>query len=134
MGIFKKLFGLEDQEKSAANQNWIALENKETLNSIVDESQRMPVLIYKHSTRCGISSMVWSGLQGSLDFEKSGGHHYYLDLLSYREISNEVATRFGIWHESPQAIVIYKGKVIHHSSHGQIDGARLTKIMSDTSL
>jgi bacillithiol system protein YtxJ len=45
---------------------------------------------------------------------------YYLDLLSYRPISNGVAELFGVFHQSPQALIIHKGKCVYNSSHFEI--------------
>jgi len=50
---------------------------------------------------------------------------YYLDLLNYREISNEVGVKFMLMHESPQLLVIKNGSVVNHASHGAINAINL---------
>jgi bacillithiol system protein YtxJ len=41
---------------------------------------------------------------------------YYLDLLIYRDISNQIATRFEVHHESPQVLLIVNGECIYDES------------------
>lgn len=100
--------------------NWEQLTDIGQLDAIESSSAHCPQLIFKHSTRCNISSMALSRLErawGDVDGRLVGWH---LDLLANRSVSNAVATRFGVMHESPQAILIIKGKVAHVSSHSGI--------------
>lgn len=95
--------------------NWKELNQLSPLNDIINASQSKPVLIYKHSTRCSISSVVKNRLEsGKLpeDFE-----YYYLDLIRHRDISNVIAEEFKVEHESPQVLIIKNGKAVYHSSH-----------------
>ena len=97
--------------------NWISIESAEMLDSLIEKSFEHPVLVYKHSTRCGLSSMVRSRLErswvnGPLDVEC-----YFLDIIAFRQISNEVEYRFGVLHESPQVLLIIRGKCLFHGSH-----------------
>jgi len=66
---------------------------------------------------CGISAHVKDNLFSSWDIQPETAELYYLDLLSHRAISNEIASRLGVIHQSPQAIVIQNGKAIGHASH-----------------
>jgi bacillithiol system protein YtxJ len=102
--------------------NWIALENENQLEEIRKESEGQPVLIFKHSTSCSISAAALNRLERSWKTEEVPQlKAYYLDLLSYRGLSREVANRFGIIHESPQVLLIDKGKCVYHSSHLSIN-------------
>lgn len=94
--------------------NWIPLTGIEQLEQIVILSSQKPQLIFKHSTRCSISMVVKSRLEKSdspenIDF-------YYLDLLSYRDISNQIASKFNVHHESPQVLLIKNGECIYDES------------------
>lgn len=73
--------------------------------------------VFKHSTRCSISSMAKSRFEReyNLDFPV-----YYLDLIQYRPISNLIAEKSGIEHQSPQLIVFQNGKPIYNGSHSGI--------------
>jgi len=99
--------------------NWIELNNQEQLNAIREKSDLKPQVIFKHSTRCSISSMALNRLERedapeSIDF-------YYLDLLKNRTLSNEVAEFFNVFHESPQILLIKKGVCTYDESHQGIN-------------
>lgn len=104
--------------------NWIELTNENQLKSIQEESQTQPVVIFKHSTSCSISRATLDRLERNWKQEdllpvKS----YFLDLLSYRKISNEIASTFNVDHESPQILLIKNGKSVYDKSHFEIDFA-----------
>ncbi len=95
--------------------NWIPLTNVEQLDSIRTTSESKPQVIFKHSTTCSISKMALDRFERAaapetIDF-------YYLDLLSYRSISNSIAETFQVHHESPQVILIKNGECIYDESH-----------------
>ena len=52
---------------------------------------------------------------------------YFLDLIAHRDISNEIANRFGVTHQSPQLILIKEGKAVYNVSHSDIDAEELDK-------
>jgi len=93
----------------------------------VEQSNEQPVILFKHSTRCGISSAAKFRLESAWDFSADEAQLYYLDLLAYRPISNAITERFGVFHQSPQVIVISKGKAVYDSSHHSINVADLRK-------
>ncbi|SMD42240.1 bacillithiol system protein YtxJ [Aquiflexum balticum DSM 16537] len=98
--------------------NWERIENVSQLEALKKESQDKPVLIFKHSSRCSISSMAFDRLNRNwkeADFEKVSP--YFLDLISYRDISNKIAQEFGVYHQSPQVILIKNGKAVYDNSH-----------------
>ncbi len=108
--------------------NWIELNSVEQLDEISRESQQNPVLIYKHSTRCNISRTALDRLERNYKQEETKGlKAYFLDLLSYRDVSNAVAQKFGVEHESPQAILIKNGKAVYSASHFEIDYRSILK-------
>lgn len=100
--------------------NWIPLETLEKLEEIKTRSFEKTVLIFKHSTRCAISKMVKSKFENKVSKSNSEYEFYLLDLLKYREISNEIASIFQVIHQSPQAIIIKEGKAIADASHYDI--------------
>jgi len=79
------------------------------------------VLIFKHSTRCIISKMVWKNLSADWSNDLEDLPVYYLDLISYRALSQKVAEHYNVYHESPQALLIKGGKCVYHDSHHGID-------------
>jgi len=117
MGLFDKLFG-EKKQKEEKPSPWFVLDELAQLDEIRTASQSKLQVIFKHSRTCGISRGVIKQFEQAIDPEKAD--YYYLDLLSYREISNAIADQFAVQHESPQALVIKDGKVIAHDSHYSI--------------
>lgn len=109
--------------------SWLAFESEAQWQEILAASQVSPQLIFKHSTRCSISSMILSRFEGSELFQKSDITCWMLDLIAFREVSNFVASEAQVWHESPQCIVIDKSKVIYAESHGSIDAKSIQSLM-----
>ena len=109
---------------------WHVLSTMEQLEEIIEESKSKPVAIFKHSTRCGISRMVLKQFEKNYDLDDNQLKLYFLDLLQNRDISNEIAARFKVHHESPQMIVLKDGEVIHHDSHQGIDANHLKSLAS----
>ena len=92
--------------------NWNKLTSEAQIDQVILESAAKPVLLFKHSTRCSISSMSLDRLLRNWKEEDSERiTPYYLDLIAFRSVSNLVAERFGIPHESPQVLLIQNGKV-----------------------
>ncbi|WP_340063382.1 bacillithiol system redox-active protein YtxJ [Ascidiimonas aurantiaca] len=118
MGFFTRKKKGEEKEKE--NPQWRLLTSQEQLVQIIEDSQEIPVGIFKHSTRCGISGMVLRGFESAWPWNEEKVHLYLLDLLNQRDLSNYIASELGVWHESPQFLLIKKGKVIYHASHGAI--------------
>ena len=101
--------------------NWSKLTEITQLEDLKAESFNYPVLILKHSTTCSISKTSLNRLERNWNQEKVGDlKPYYLDLLSYRAISNEIASIFKIEHQSPQVLVIQNGECLYHASHFDI--------------
>jgi bacillithiol system protein YtxJ len=102
--------------------NWIPLNTPEQLDELALESNENPVLIFKHSTSCSISRTVLDRLQRNYKpQELPGARAYFLDLLAHRNISNSIAQKFDVEHQSPQAILLKNGKVVYAASHFEID-------------
>jgi bacillithiol system protein YtxJ len=95
--------------------NWINLNDEGLLNEIKVKSAEKPQLIFKHSTRCSISSMAKNRLDRAEQPE--GIDFYYLDLIANRNLSNKVAEVFDVEHESPQVLLIKNGACIYDESH-----------------
>ncbi|HRD52532.1 MAG TPA: bacillithiol system redox-active protein YtxJ [Flavobacteriales bacterium] len=97
---------------------WTALADVAQLDFIDKLSAMRPVLIFKHSTRCSISSAALNRLECSwTEADEALGAVYYLDLLRFRSISNAIAERYGVQHESPQVLVVRNGSCVHEASH-----------------
>ncbi|WP_298476438.1 bacillithiol system redox-active protein YtxJ [uncultured Maribacter sp.] len=123
MGIFDGLFGKSGNEEKKEKKviPWIPLSSLDQLNEIEEKSKTKAQIIFKHSTTCGISRMVMNTFQETYSLDKEQADLYYLDLHSFRSVSNEVGIKFQVIHQSPQLLVLKEGKTIVHASHGGIN-------------
>ncbi|WP_373056771.1 bacillithiol system redox-active protein YtxJ [Zunongwangia sp. H14] len=127
MGLFDKMF---KSERDVAKEEikrvpWNELTSLSQLDEIEAESEKQPVAILKHSTRCGISRMVLKQFENDYKEEYRNVKLYFLDLLNHRDVSNEITSRFKVQHESPQLLILSNGEVVHHSSHQDIQAESL---------
>lgn len=100
---------------------WNDLTELKQLDDLAAASFKKPVLIFKHSTRCGVSRMVLKNFEKHYALNDDDISPWFLDLLAYRDVSNEIASRFGVVHQSPQLILISRGECIYTASHSDID-------------
>lgn len=130
MGIFN-WFGSDgsSEKKEEKLIPWQRLNSMVQLDAIVEDSKTKPVVIFKHSTRCGISSMALRHFENSFELDPEHMDLYFLDLLSNRQLSDEVGYRFQVMHQSPQLIVIRNGVAVHHASHHGIQASQLAQFV-----
>ncbi|NBU46254.1 MAG: bacillithiol system redox-active protein YtxJ [Flavobacteriales bacterium] len=98
---------------------WLEINSKDFVNQLLENSCSSHQLIFKHSTRCSISSMALRRAEDNLPIGNLSAN--YLDLIAYRDVSNYIAELTGVTHQSPQVILIRNKEVIYHASHGSID-------------
>ncbi len=98
--------------------DWKKLTESNQIAEIKEISKSKPVLIFKHSTRCSVSSMSLDRLLRNWKTEdEEKVVPYFLDLISFRNLSNQVESEFGVPHESPQVILLRDGKAVYDNSH-----------------
>ena len=120
MGFLDQIFRKkEDQDHSKSL--WKKIESQKDLDAAIEKSSQQKVLIFKHSTRCFISKTVLRSFEKQMQESDKNFGYYFLDLLAYRSISNEIESRFDVVHQSPQLIVLENGKAIYNASHQNID-------------
>ena len=130
MGIFDSIFGNNSSsEKNNEFSFWKSLTTTDQINEIIEASKQKPVLIFKHSTRCSISRMVLSQFERSYDATDDELKSYYLDLLSHRDISNALAETFGVFHQSPQVLLIKNGVCVFNESHDSISFSEIKSML-----
>lgn len=122
MSLFKNIFGSNTSKSDEKEQfiNLTPLNSLSQLEELKELSENEAVLIFKHSTRCGISRNVLRKFENTFDDKLSKLKVYYLDLLSYRNISNTIAHDFNVTHQSPQLLIIKDGISIADASHYDI--------------
>ena len=99
--------------------NWITLLHEQQLEDIKIKSTKKLQVIFKHSTRCSISSMAKNRLDRN--DQPQGMDFYFLDIISNRNIYNKITGEFKVHHESPQILIMKNGSCIYSESHSGID-------------
>ena len=103
--------------------NWLVIQDDLSYGEAIQKSYEEKVLIFKHSTRCSISSMALNRIESNEPAQIKSC--YYLDLIKYRSISNKIEVDFQVKHESPQVLIIENGKCIYHTSHNDISWSKI---------
>ncbi|MES2593068.1 MAG: bacillithiol system redox-active protein YtxJ [Bacteroidota bacterium] len=108
--------------------DWLDLNTESQFEGINQESAEQHikgVMLFKHSSRCSISSMALNRLERSWKLSGDNIPTYYLDLLKYRSVSTKIAELYNVEHESPQVLIIKNGKCIYSASHSAISTAEI---------
>ena len=84
--------------------------DKQALENIIDASKDRPVVVFKHSNSCPISSRAYREMEQLEDIN-------LLEIQSARDLSREVEELTGVRHESPQVIILRDGKAVWNASH-----------------
>jgi bacillithiol system protein YtxJ len=101
---------------------WKSLDASQTLEDLIESSHVRPQVIFKHSTSCGLSAMMLRRFENQWGQAGEQADFYFLDLIRHRGISNLVADRLDVWHQSPQVLLVVRGEVRVSASHGEIGG------------
>jgi bacillithiol system protein YtxJ len=129
MGLFNKILGSKVKEEKETNVNWIPLNSLEQIKTIKELSKSETIFVFKHSTRCGISSMVIKRFENLFDSSMNNIKVYYLDLLNFRAISDEVGYSFQAQHKSPQLLIIRNEVAVLNVSHYDITTVNIQKYL-----
>ena len=129
MGLFNKIFGGSTEEKEEKVLPWIFLTSESQLEEIKKKSFEKTQVIFKHSTRCSISSVSMNKFVKNYNIPKEDADLYYLDLLNYRSVSDEVGYKFQIMHQSPQVIAIKNGEAVYNASHYAIQTEKILELI-----
>jgi bacillithiol system protein YtxJ len=114
--------------------DWKTLDTPEQLNELDVQSATKPLMIYKHSTRCGVSLRAKRGLESDwLETDLQLMTPLYLDLLQHRDLSNALSANYKVPHESPQVLLIKNGQCIYSASHHEIDVRDMRAALQSTS-
>jgi bacillithiol system protein YtxJ len=123
MNFLKNIFketSSEESESSKEDVKYFELDKMEQFDEIDEISKSKPVVLFKHSTRCSISRMALKQFDAEFNYPEEKIEWYLLDLLNHRDLSNEIASRYNVVHQSPQIVVIRNGKAVFNESHDSI--------------
>ncbi|WP_445382366.1 bacillithiol system redox-active protein YtxJ [Robiginitalea sp. IMCC43444] len=118
MSLFNRIFSSSEKETTAFP--WIPLQDAGQLEDLKMASRSQPQIVFKHSTSCGLSSMILRRFEQSQLQAGVAADYYYLDLIRFRELSNTIAEMFEVRHQSPQLLIIRDGKLRAHASHSAV--------------
>ena len=111
-------------------KNLTPLNDVQSLDAAIAESRERPVLLFKHSRYCGVSCEALDELQSHIDAQtKSSVAYKVITVQTHRPVSDAVAQRLGLRHETPQAILLRDGKVIWNASHFRITATQLEQAL-----
>ncbi|QJP35083.1 bacillithiol system redox-active protein YtxJ [Nonlabens sp. Ci31] len=133
MGFMDKLFKTQQNNAKEVPTGipWEPLESEDQLDNVINNSTLKPKVIFKHSTRCGISRMVLKQFENGFEKNDDEVTFYFLDLLNYREVSAAVASKLNVVHQSPQVIILYNKEILHTESHQGIDIKKVQQIVTN---
>jgi thioredoxin 1 len=103
------------------------LQDPADLEAAIQESLERPVLLFKHSRSCGISCEALDELHAHVQSAPGAATYKLITVQSHRAVSDQVAARFGIRHETPQAILLREGRVVWSASHFRITAETLAR-------
>jgi len=129
MGIFNSLFKSSSEGEHDKKINWLLFTESSQLDTIISKSSLKPILIFKHSTRCGVSGMALKNFERGYDIDETAIDLYFLDLLNFRALSNEISEKLNVYHQSPQVLVVKSGQVIYNDSHYSISADAVKKVL-----
>ena len=116
--------------KSNETFPWVKISSIDQLNDVLLNAREKPALFFKHSTRCSISSMALNSFERYWKHDSDFCDLYFIDLLNYRDVSNEIAILTGVVHQSPQVIVVHQKEVLYDATHSSIDGRKIESILN----
>lgn len=117
--MFDRLF------REASGQGMEELTTLDELETVIARSADRAVILFKHSPTCGTSAQAEEEIQGLLALGDPGADFYVVSVRRSRPLSDAIAERFGIRHESPQALLVRSGEVRWHASHFRVSAVRI---------
>jgi len=107
------------------------LHDVQAVDAAIAESRERPVLLFKHSRYCGVSCEALDELQSHIESQTEAGAAYKMvTVQTHRPVSDAIAQRLGIRHETPQAILLRNGKPVWNASHFRITASQLNQALS----
>ena len=109
------------------DNHFLRVENKQSLTELLKRSESTPVIIFKHSTTCPISASAYREMQ------QVPNEVNLIEVQKAREVSEELEKKLGIRHESPQVVVVRRGKAVWNASHWQIKANAVAAAVQENS-
>jgi bacillithiol system protein YtxJ len=107
------------------------LKSNADFEKVIAQSQTTPLFLFKHSTSCPISAQAFHEFQSFVATKPEGLIFAMVRVIEERPVSQEIATRLAVKHESPQLILIHQGKVLWYDSHWRITQAKIAEVVKN---
>jgi bacillithiol system protein YtxJ len=107
----------------------VELHQERDLEQLLERSHTEPVVIFKHSTQCSRSAAAWEEFQSFVE-DHPGTTCATILVIEDRPLSDALEDRFGIRHESPQAILVSNGKPVWHANHFKVTAQALEEAVA----
>jgi len=121
------MFGSNNNRDS----NWNILTENTAVDRVLQNSREKPQLIYKHSSACGTSWFAKNELEHVMEDLVEIAETHFVNVIHHRPVSNYIAEKLGVQHESPQVLIIFRGEVAWHASHGGVNGRDALSVLSN---
>lgn len=121
-------FSKNKNKAETSGVSWKLIEQSADIESIKALSAEKPIVIFKHSTTCPISSTALDRFERKWNSE-ANADLYLLNLLRYRDLSQQIAAEFDVVHQSPQILVIKNGESIYDESHFGIAAEKVEEVI-----
>ena len=108
------------------------LKSIQQLDHALDESREHPVLLFKHSLTCSISTRAFRELQSYLNNADPRISYKLITVQTARPVSDEAAARLRLEHQSPQAILVRNGRELWNASHYDITAESIDQAIKNT--
>ena len=106
---------------------FISVNNTAALDELLERSREAPVILFKHSLTCPISAAAYREMEGL------GRDVGLVVVQKARPVSDEIASRTGVRHESPQALILRDGRVVWSATHWKVTAAAVTDALAESS-
>lgn len=129
MSIIKEIKNLFAANGTDTSERWNVLNDTSQVDEVLQQSHQQPQLIYKHSNRCGTCMFAKSEIEKSSGDIKEKAGMNFIDVIRTRGVSDYLAEKLNIRHESPQAILLVDGEVVWHDSHSAIKSNKILEAL-----
>jgi bacillithiol system protein YtxJ len=117
--------------RTKGDSTMIEITSVEALETVLAKSSDGPVVLFKHSTRCPTSGAAYARVDKWLrESGENAPKVYLVKVIESRPVSNAIAERLGVTHQSPQTIVVRNGRSVWNASHGQITGEAIANALT----
>lgn len=108
------------QKRNRMEEHWVVADDMEAVEEIITRSGVKPQYIYKHSTQCLLSSRAYKEVARATEELHPDVEINYVDVIASRDVSNLIADKLNVRHESPQILLVWHGQAIWSASHRDV--------------